>query len=286
MTHPLKQSRLCASCIPYVLAELSSDAGIRAWHIMVRSGDIQVATILIEPIHQKEPLPVVIYNRGGNQLFNSLTSERVTKRLTPIAQAGYVVIASQYRGGEGSEGSDEFGGKDVDDVLALYELLKSHPGADLKRIGMFGESRGGMMTYLALQRVDWIRAAISIGGFSNLARAAELRPEMLDVFKECFGGATDAMMERSAVHHAQRFSKSAPLLLMHGASDWRVSPLDTLDLSAALIKERVPHRTIVFEGADHMLSEHRTEVQQNILIWLQRYVKELQPWPNPEPHGR
>lgn len=283
MSHPLSQSPLCVSIHPY---PLPGDVSVQAWHAIVQSGNVSVATILVEPVNQADRAPVLIYNRGGNQEFGSLTPERVARRLVPFARAGFLVVASQYRGGDSSDGNDEFGGSDVDDVIQLRELLGNHPNADLDRVCMFGESRGGMMTYLALQRVDWIRAAISIGGFSDLKRAARMRPEMAQVFQERFGGKEDALRLRSAVHHADRFAKKTPLLILHGAADWRVSPEDSLDLSAALIRERVPHRLVMFEGGDHMLSEHRDEVQQMMFDWLQRYAVDREAWPSTEPHGK
>jgi dipeptidyl aminopeptidase/acylaminoacyl peptidase len=246
---------------------------------------VSVANILVEPGPQEARWPVLLYNRGGNQKFGPLTPERVLRRLVPYAKAGYLVVASQYRGGEGSEGEDEFGGADLDDVLQLPELLRSHPNADLDRIGMLGESRGGMMTYLALRRVNWIKAAISVAGFSDLERAARLRPEMGELFRERFGGGAEAVRERSSVHYAADFHKGTPLLLLHGSADWRVSPLDSLDLSRALLEHRAPHRLVLFEGGDHMLSEHRQAVEGMMLDWLEAYLVQGRPWPSLDPHG-
>jgi dipeptidyl aminopeptidase/acylaminoacyl peptidase len=76
-------------------------------------------------------------------------------------------VASQYRGNAGGEGKEEFGGRDVDDVLNLIKLLISLPQADAKRIGMYGWSRGGMMTYQALARSDQVAAAIVGAGVTD-----------------------------------------------------------------------------------------------------------------------
>ncbi len=64
---------------------------------------------------------------------------------------GFVVVASQYRGADGGEGKEEYGGADIADVLNLIPLAKSLGYADMKNVFMFGNSRGGMMTYLALK---------------------------------------------------------------------------------------------------------------------------------------
>ncbi len=72
----------------------------------------------------------------------------------------------------GGEGREEFGGADVDDVLNLIPLLGSFPQADTSRIGMYGRSRGGMMTYIALTKTDRIAAAIVDAGEANLFGAS------------------------------------------------------------------------------------------------------------------
>src|SRR5690606_21926257 len=67
--------------------------------------------------------PLLVYNRGGNRDFGSIDSLQLFQKLLPLAKAGYVVVASQYRGD-----ADEFGGKDVDDVMRLIDLSLALPG--------------------------------------------------------------------------------------------------------------------------------------------------------------
>jgi dipeptidyl aminopeptidase/acylaminoacyl peptidase len=97
-------------------------------------------------------LPCLIFNRGGNRGFGALTDGYAAMVLGKLATWGYVVAASQYRGNAGGEGREEFGGADLQDVLHLIPLLESLPQADTSRLGMYGWSRGGLMTYLALTK--------------------------------------------------------------------------------------------------------------------------------------
>src|SRR5690606_4553118 len=46
-------------------------------------------------------LPVVIYNRGGNAEGGKFHFGAIQRALMPLAEQGYVVIASQYRGATG-----------------------------------------------------------------------------------------------------------------------------------------------------------------------------------------
>jgi len=80
--------------------------------------------------------PCIILNRGGNLEFAAWTHASFAELVGPLVDAGYIVIASQYRGNAGGQGKEEFGGAEIDDVLNLIPLLNSIPQADTSRIGM------------------------------------------------------------------------------------------------------------------------------------------------------
>jgi len=42
---------------------------------------------------------------------------------------------------------------------------------------------------------------------------------------------------------------------------------------------------LIYDGADHGLSEYRSEAYGQIRQWLDRYVRDLQALPDLEPHG-
>ncbi|MEP7127969.1 MAG: CocE/NonD family hydrolase, partial [Chitinophagales bacterium] len=128
--------------------------------------------------------PAIIYNRGGNREFSALSDAQLIRFLALTASWGYVCIASQYRGNGGSEGKEEFGGKDVNDILNLIPCLSAIDKADTSRIGMWGWSRGGMMTYLALTKTNKIKAAIVGSGMADGFIQTKKRPEMDSVFME------------------------------------------------------------------------------------------------------
>ena len=141
------------------------------------------------------------------------------------------------------------------------------------------------MTYLSLAKVKWIKAAVTIGGVTNLIRGEKLRPEMKDHYKKMFGGSMEEKKKRSAIFWTHLFPKKTPLLIMHGGSDWRVSPLDSIDLAQKLIELRIPHRFVLFEGADHGLSECKNESTEMIFSWFDRFLKNNEPTPNTKAHG-
>jgi dipeptidyl aminopeptidase/acylaminoacyl peptidase len=208
-----------------------------------------------------------------------------------IASWGYVVVASQYRGNAGGEGKEEFGGRDVNDVLNLIPLLESLREADAGRIGMYGWSRGGTMTYQALARTDKIAAAIVGAGmtdqFDGIKRRPEMEEQVLSELIPHYARNKDAeLAARSVIRWPEKLHKRTPILILHGSADWRVHPSDSFRLVSKLYELKHPVRFVFFEGGDHGLSEHRAEVNRIAKDWLDRYVKDREPWPSLDPHGR
>ncbi len=66
----------------------------------------------------------------------------------------------------------------MNDITILPTVLKEIQGADTEKIGMYGWSRGGMMTYIALSKMDEIKAAVVGGALSDALSMMEDRPEM------------------------------------------------------------------------------------------------------------
>ncbi len=233
--------------------------------------------------------PAVIYNRGGNREFSALSDGQIIRFLGVVANWGYVCIASQYRGNGGSEGKEEFGGKDVNDILNLIPCLSTIDKADTSRIGMWGWSRGGMMTYLALTKTTKIKAAVVGSGMADAFNAIKRRPGMDTVFAELVPGYwqnKDSLLKaRSAVCWADKICMTTPLLLLTGSADWRVSPEDQLEMVNKLYEIKHPFRFEFFEGGQHSLIEHFDEVNHATKIFLDKYVRDKQTFPSLVPHG-
>ncbi|HHG84195.1 MAG TPA: hypothetical protein ENJ82_05540 [Bacteroidetes bacterium] len=236
-------------------------------------------------------LPCVIYNRGGNRDFAALNEFKAAFILAKVASWGYMVAASQYRGNQGGEGREEFGGSDVNDVLNLVPAFTQLPQADTSRIGLYGWSRGGMMTYLALTRSCRFRAAVVGAGLTDLWAWMRTRPDTIEsVFAANipdYASNTKASLDaRSALQQVDHFCKTTPILMLHGSADWRVAPEMALDLSKAFIREKVPHRLVLFEGGNHGLSEFSAEVDDMVKNWLAKYLQADTKLPNLNPHGK
>lgn len=232
-----------------------------------------------------EKPPCIIYNRGGYQDFGILRHGIIFNAMGELASQGYAVIASQYSGNSLSEGKDEYGGSDVEDIINLHKILKSLSFVDLKRIGMLGGSRGVMMSLLVMKQVKWVKAACLRSGLYDLFDTAKHRPEMERVYKEAFGGSKVEKEKRSVVFWANKLSLKVPILMLHGSADWRADPKEALKASKTFLEHSIPHRLVIFEGAGHSLSEFAEEADQMAFNWFEKYLKNNSPLPNLKPHG-
>jgi dipeptidyl aminopeptidase/acylaminoacyl peptidase len=248
---------------------------VRVSEITYLSDGLKVKGFLLEP-KKEGKFPCLIVNRGGNRDFSIWTKEETFILLAEISSWGYIVAASQYRGCAGGEGKEEFGGKDVDDVLSLIPLLESRSKADPEHIGIIGTSRGGMMTYLALSRTNRFKAAAVVSGVSDLIAWEKARPDMEKVFNDLIGGnsesAPDSLKARSALYWPEKLHKQTPILILHGTSDERVPPGQALDMASALLRFSHPFRLVMLEGGDHNLSDFWPEWLDIVRSWFEKFL--------------
>lgn len=120
-------------------------------------------------------MPAVIFNRG------SFVWDEFAGHLLPafhrFGQAGFAVIAPMYRGSGGGEGTDEMGGADVDDLRETAQLAKELGFIDGDNLFLYGESRGGMMTFQAIRDGYPARAAAVYGAFTDLGTYLDATPQ-------------------------------------------------------------------------------------------------------------
>lgn len=264
---------------------LENSKHINVYKIIYKSQGHLVIGFIAEPKKGKH-LPVVIWNRGGNREFGMINTNFIfSNSFGRLARAGYFVIGSQYSGNDGGEGIDNHGGGELADIISLLPIIKQYSKADENRIGMWGGSRGGMMAFLALKKVKWIKAVVCLAPISNLRNQIKNRPVMEKVYRELFRFNKRTLSERSVIDWVDKLPKKSPILLIHGTADWRVNVQDTLDLGKRLYQEKIPYRMLIYEGADHSLSEYYPEMMDQAIAWFNRYVKKGESLPNLNPHG-
>jgi dipeptidyl aminopeptidase/acylaminoacyl peptidase len=245
--------------------------------ITYESDGLKVKGYIAYPKDDTHKYPCVIWCRGG--IGNAGVIDKFTARgiFGQLASWGYCVFASQYRGNDGGEGSDEFGGDDVKDVLNLIPLAEEIPQANKDIWGIEGWSRGGMMTYLTLTRSDIFKAAVVLGGIANLRCNSDESRFMRRLYEHTIGKYGDKEFferceSRSIITFSEKLNKTTPILIIHGNEDDRVLPHDSIDLSFKLLDLKIPFRLVMLEGGDHFMKKHRKEVDDMRKTWYEKYL--------------
>ena len=248
-------------------------------NITYNSGGLKVKGYLAYPKNTSKKYPCVIWNRGGYGDNGALDIFNAKGVLGNIANEGYVVFASHYRGNLGSDGLDELGGEDVNDVLNLIPLADELEFADTTIWGMEGWSRGGMMTYLSIvkSKVNF-KAVIIVGGVSNLHCNDKDSPYIKLVSEKIFPGLPIEKFayeceKRSVTSFIDKLPKDTYYLLLHGTADESVVPMDTINLAREFQNQNFHYRLVMFEEGDHYLRKHRNEVNTLRKMWLKKHLK-------------
>jgi dipeptidyl aminopeptidase/acylaminoacyl peptidase len=243
---------------------------VECYKIKYLSDGLKVVGFVLKP-KVGSKFPVMIFNRGGNREYSKITKKTLTY-LAFLSSNNYVVLATQYRGNDGGQGREQFGGKDINDVLNLIPLAKSLPFTDPNKTVMYGISRGGMMTYLAIKEGATIRAAAVVGGITDLIQTYKERDEgMKKVITELVGFDRTEWKKRSASYWPEKIN--VPVLILHGEDDWRVKVSQAKKLSDKLKQLGKPHELVIFPKGDHGLSTHSREKNRKIFEWFDKYLQ-------------
>ncbi len=246
---------------------------INLYNITYKSDELIVKGFLIEP-KKRGKYPVIIFNRGGNRSFGKLSAQRMAAlSVSEIASKGYVVIASNYRE------NDEYGGKDINDVLYLIETLKEVEKVDINRIGMFGWSRGGIMTYLALAKTDKIKTAVISNSPSNLYDVVSSRPiieeKILSKYiPNYWKNRDEELKKRSVLYWAEKLNKKTKMLILCGVRDQRVNPSQADMIVEKLNKFDYDFEIVKFDTG-HSFRSKKKELRELLTNWFAKKLKNI-----------
>lgn len=224
-------------------------------------------------------LPVIVYNRGGNGSYGSVGFAAMIGRLMPLANKGFIVVGSQYRGNyRKSKVKDEFGGADVQDVLTLIDNLEFLHHADLERVGLYGSSRGTMQSMMVLrERSEPFKAVVLSAGIYDLEAQLAFRPEMENVYKNRIPNyesqKSSQLKKRSAIYWSDEIETNLPILLLHGELDKRVDVSNSIKLAEKFEENGRPYKLRIFEGDDHSLTNNREAANAELLNWFANQLK-------------
>ena len=252
---------------------------IECFRIQYISDGLKVVGFMVKPHNSRATrYPVIIYNRGGLLDIGKIDTPNILD-FYELASNGFVILASQYRGNDGGEGREEFGGADVNDVTNLLSVAAGLPYADPKNIFFYGLSRGGMMTFLALRKGAIVNAAAVVGAVFDLEGAlepAKLRaPGIVELITKLIPDYTRrgsvALNERSAMNWPEEVN--IPLLIIHGGEDEEVPVAQALAFATKLSGLHKPYELAVYAKDIHEAANNRRDRDTRIVAWFKRFLR-------------
>lgn len=260
--------------LPRSVAHKMSKA-FNAIHGVTITGTL-ACSLNLDPVSHEPPkqvaepkLPLVLYCRGGIGRVGAVRLKWVEE----FAAQGYAVFAPAYRGNEGSEGRDEFGGADTMDVISAIEWLSRISWINNSRIHLLGFSRGAINAAVAAAHSPHVSKMILWSGVSDLAQTYEERIDLRRMMKRVIGGTPTKFPERyllrSPIHYADRIR--CPVLLVHGTRDEQVLVEHSYRMLDKLQEQGHQPEAHLYEGLGHHFPppQHAASINR-MFDWLKK----------------
>jgi len=195
---------------------------------------------------KKGQFPLVLINHGGGGMDN--TYEQMA---THLASLGYVAACLNFRGYYGSEGRQGYGKGEITDILNLVDFLKTKGYVDIKRIGMFGYSRGGHHALLAAEKTDDFKVLVTWSAPVDVFELSILHSFIIDLV----GGTPEELPEEYYIRSPINFVENikCPLLIIHGEEDIVVPPQHAIRLANRLEQLGKYFEFNILHGEEHTL---------------------------------
>jgi dipeptidyl aminopeptidase/acylaminoacyl peptidase len=228
---------------------------------------------------RKYPLFVLIHGGHAN-MWRDQISLRWNYHL--LGHPGYVVLATDYRGSTGYGESftldilgDPLRGPADDINQAADEAIKRYPFVDATRQAAGGASYGGHLTNWLEATTTRYRCLVSHAGLSSLQTQWGTSDVMYG--RELMMGGPfwenpRAWADQSPVAYAKDFK--TPILLSVGENDFRVPMNNTLEMYAAVQRQRVPARLLVWPDENHWIlkGENGKVFYREVRDWLAKWL--------------
>ncbi|MHC4496415.1 MAG: S9 family peptidase [Planctomycetota bacterium] len=201
------------------------------------------------------------------------------------AGAGYAAVMVDFHGstGYGQAFCDsirgDWGGKPLEDLQkGLAAVLKHYPWMDGDRVGALGASFGGyMVNWIAGNWPDRFRCMVNHDG-NICERMAYFDTEELWFPEWDHLGTPWDHPENYEKHNPVNFVKNwkTPMLVIHGALDFRVVDTQGLATFNALQRRGIPSKLLYFPDENHWVLKPANSIlwHETVIDWLDQWLKD------------
>jgi len=227
--------------------------------------------------------PVAFLIHGGPQgSFGNSFHYRWNPQV--YAAAGYAAVMVDFHGstGYGQTFCDsirgDWGGKPLEDLQkGLAAALERYPWMDGERVGALGASFGGyMINWIAGNWPDRFRCLVNHDGNLDELMAYFDTEELWFPEWDHLGTPWDDP-ENYEKHNPVNFVKNwkTPMLVIHGAQDFRVADTQGLGTFNALQRREIPSKLLYFPDENHWVMKPANSVlwHETVIDWLDKWLK-------------
>ena len=227
--------------------------------------------------------PALLYCQGGPQ---STVSHSFSFRwnLQMMAANGYIVVGPNRRGvptfGQAwnRQISGDYGGQNMRDLLCAIDAVKKEPFVDENRLGAVGASYGGFSVYwLAGHHEKRFKAFIAHCGMFNFESKYGSTEEYWFPNFDLGGPYWEKPRPKSYDFSPHLFIDKwdTPIMVIHGANDFRVTYTEGLQAFNAAQLRGIPSRLLVFPEEGHWVLKPQNAVlwQREFFGWLDKWLK-------------
>jgi dipeptidyl aminopeptidase/acylaminoacyl peptidase len=236
---------------------------------------MEIEGLLTRPVDYAEgsKLPLLLNPHGG-PTGASLNTFNGTVQV--LAANGFAVLQPNFRGSTGKglafaqANKNTWGKGDYEDCMTGVDAMIARGVADADRLGAFGWSYGGYMTFWILTQTDRFKAVSPGAGLSNIYSMYS-QNDIQRYLRWFYSDkspwdATELYWDRSPMKYVNNVK--TPTMIMHGQVDTRVPIAQAQEFYMALKERKVPVEFVVYPRENHGFTEPRHQMDR-----VQRYVR-------------
>jgi dipeptidyl aminopeptidase/acylaminoacyl peptidase len=193
-----------------------------------------------------------------------------------LAANGFGVLQPNFRGSTGKglafaqANKSTWGKGDYEDCMTGVDAMIASGIADPDRLGAFGWSYGGYMTFWILTQTDRFKAVSPGAGLTNIYSMYSQTDihRYLNWFysDKAPWENQDLYWDRSPMKYVNNVK--TPTMIMHGQVDTRVPIAQAQEFYQALVERKVPVEFVVYPRENHGFTEPRHQMDR-----VRRYVR-------------
>jgi dipeptidyl aminopeptidase/acylaminoacyl peptidase len=235
----------------------------------------EIEGLLTKPAGYEEGKRVpLLLNPHGGPTGASINSFNGTVQV--LAANGFAVLQPNFRGSTGrglafaQANRNTWGKGDYEDCMTGVDAMIAGGMADPDRLGAFGWSYGGYMTFWILTQTDRFKAVSPGAGLTNIYSMYS-QNDIQRYLRWFYSDkspwdARDLYWDRSPMKYVNNVK--TPTMIMHGQVDTRVPIAQAQEFYRALKERNVPVEFVVYPRENHGFTEPRHQMDR-----VRRYVR-------------